>query len=139
MSHRSGKRFRAGAIDLTQTIWPTELRLSAERRILAVSFDDGSQLEIPAELLRVESPSAEVQGHSPSERKLVAGKRHVRITRVDPVGNYAVRLTFDDGHSTGIYSWPFLRDLGSRQDEVLRDYEDRLAEKGLSRDVPTLF
>ena len=123
---------------MTQDVWPTEIRLLADKRVLAIAFDDGRRGEVPAELLRVESPSAEVQGHGPSERKLVAGKRNVRILRVDPVGNYAVRLTFDDGHSSGIYSWPFLLDMGERQAEILRDYEARLLEKGLDRDVPTI-
>ncbi len=122
----------------TEAAWPTEIRLLADKRVLAVGFDDGSRVEIPAELLRVESPSAEVQGHGPSERKLVAGKRNVRILRVDPVGNYAVRLAFDDGHSSGIFSWPFLLDMGRRQVEIMRDYEARLLQKGLNRDVPSI-
>jgi DUF971 family protein len=122
----------------TEAAWPTEIRLLADKRVLAVGFEDGSRVEIPAELLRVESPSAEVQGHGPSERKLVAGKRNVRILRVDPVGNYAVRLAFDDGHSSGIFSWPFLLDMGRRQVEIMRDYEARLLEKGLNRDVPSI-
>jgi DUF971 family protein len=119
-----------------QDVWPTEIRLTGDGRVLAVSFDEGSRVEIAAEILRVESPSAEVQGHGPTERKVVAGKRNVRIVGVDPVGNYAVRLLFDDGHSTGIYGWPFLRDIGMRQPEIMRDYEARLAEKGLNRDRP---
>lgn len=121
---------------MTQDLWPTEIRLLADRRVLAVSFDDGSRADIPAELLRVESPSAEVQGHRPTERRLVAGKRGVRIVGVDPVGNYAVRLVFDDGHSTGIYTWLFLADIGRRQAEIMAGYEARLAEKGLDRDRP---
>jgi DUF971 family protein len=121
---------------MPEDVWPTEIRLTGDGRVLAVSFDHGSRVELAAEILRVESPSAEVQGHGPTERKLVAGKRNVRIVRIDPVGNYAVRLLFDDGHSTGIYSWPFLGDLGARQAEVMRDYEARLAEKGLDRDRP---
>jgi DUF971 family protein len=116
--------------------WPSEIRLVGDKRQLAITFEDGRRVEIPAELLRVESPSAEVQGHGPSERKLVGGKRSVRILRIDPVGNYAVRLTFDDAHSSGIYSWPFLLDIGERQTEIMRDYEARLLEKGLSRDLP---
>ena len=123
---------------MTQDVWPTEIRLLADKRVLAVAFDDGQHVEVPAELLRVESPSAEVQGHGPSERKLIAGKRNVRILRVDPVGNYAVRLIFDDGHSSGIFSWPFLLDMGQRQVEIMRDYEARLLEKGLDRDVPSI-
>ena len=114
--------------------WPSEVRLAPDRRVLSLVFDDGCRVDIPAELLRVESPSAEVQGHGPSERKLVAGKRRVEILRVDPVGNYAVRLLFDDGHSTGIYGWPFLRDIGERQGEIVLDYEARLAQAGLGRD-----
>ena len=121
---------------MTQDPWPSEIRLSGDKRTLAVTFDDGRRAEIPAELLRVESPSAEVQGHGPSERKLIGGKRQVRILRVDPVGNYAVRLTFDDGHSSGIYSWPFLLDMGARQAEIMADYEARLLAKGLGRDLP---
>ena len=120
---------------MTQDPWPTEIRLLEDKRTLALAFEDGRRVGIPAELLRVESPSAEVQGHGPNERKLVAGKRGVRILRVDPVGNYAVRLTFDDGHSSGIYSWPFLLDMGERQAEIMRDYETRLIEKGLTRDA----
>jgi DUF971 family protein len=118
--------------------WPTEIRLLGDKRTLALAFADGRRVEIPAELLRVESPSAEVQGHSASERRLVAGKRGVRILGVDPVGNYAVRLVFDDGHSTGIYTWTFLLDMGERQAEILRDYEARLLAKGLNRDVPAI-
>ena len=123
---------------LTQDLWPTEIRLLSDRRVLAISFDNGSRVEVPAELLRVESPSAEVQGHSPSERRLVAGKRNVTIQGVDPVGNYAVRLLFDDGHSTGIFTWTLLADMGLRQAEIMRDYEERLAGKGLDRDRPGL-
>jgi DUF971 family protein len=123
---------------LPQDVWPTEIRLMADKRLLAVAFDDGQRVEVPAELLRVESPSAEVQGHGPNERKLIAGKRNVRIVRVDPVGNYAVRLIFDDGHSSGIFSWPFLLDMGRRQAEVMRDYEAKLLAKGLDRDVPSI-
>ena len=121
---------------MPQDVWPTEIRLTADKRVLAVTFDDGAGVAVPAELLRVESPSAEVQGHGPNERKLIAGKRNVRILRVDPVGNYAVRLAFDDGHSSGIYSWPFLLDMGQRQAEIMRDYEAKLLAKGLDRDVP---
>ena len=123
---------------MTQEPWPTEIRLLADKRVLAVGFDDGTRVEIPAELLRVESPSAEVQGHGPNERKLVAGKRNVRILRLDPVGNYAVRLAFDDGHSSGIFSWPLLRDMGLRQADIMRDYEARLIQKGLDRDTPAI-
>jgi len=93
--------------------WPTELRLQKDRIILAVTFDNDQSFALPAEYLRVRSPSAEVQGHAPSERKTVPGKRYVAILEVQPVGNYAVRLVFDDLHSTGIYSWDYLRKLAS--------------------------
>ncbi len=116
--------------------WPTELRLSKDRRTLSVSFDDGAHYDLSAELLRVTSPSAEVQGHSEAERKTVGGKRNVSILSVDAVGNYAVRLIFDDMHSTGIYSWDFLGDLGKNRDAKFQSYLDDLAAKGLDRDKP---
>lgn len=116
------------------TPWPTEIRLSKDRRTLTVAFDDGAAHALAAELLRVRSPSAEVQGHGPDERKTVPGKRLVEIVGIVPVGNYAVRLEFDDGHSTGIFTWVFLRDLGARQAEVFAEYGRELEEKGLSRD-----
>lgn len=115
-------------------VWPTEIRLSKDRRSLGVSFDDGSRHDISAELLRVLSPSAEVQGHSPAERKTVPGKRNVEILRVEPMGNYAVKLVFDDLHETGIYTWGFLHELGRTQAERLDAYVAELAAKGLSRD-----
>ena len=114
--------------------WPTELRLSKDRRLLRVTFDDGAAFDLPAEYLRVTSPSAEVQGHSPSERKTVPGKRDVEIIAVEPVGNYAVKLRFDDMHDTGIYGWPRLYELGSQQAERWQDYLAALDAKGLSRD-----
>jgi DUF971 family protein len=117
----------------TPDVWPTELRLRKDRRNLAVSFDNGESFELAAEYLRVRSPSAEVQGHAPTERKTVAGKKNVAILEVQPVGNYAVRLVFDDLHSTGIYSWPYLRELGQRHEGYWREYLDELAAKGLSR------
>ena len=101
--------------------WLTELRLSKDRRSLRVTFDDGAAFDLPAEYLRVTSPSAEVQGHSPSERKTVPGKRDVEIIAVEPVGNYAVKLRFDDMHDTGIYGWPYLYELGSQQAERWQD------------------
>jgi len=116
--------------------WPVEFRLPKDRRALRVSFDDGRTFDLSAELLRVTSPSAEVQGHSEAERKTVGGKRNVTILSVDPVGNYAVRLGFDDMHSTGIYSWAFLRDLGENAERRLQDYLDDLTAKGLDRDRP---
>ena len=103
---------------------------------MRVAFDDGRTFELSAELLRVTSPSAEVQGHSEAERKTVGGKRNVAILSVDPVGNYAVRLGFDDMHSTGIYSWAFLRELGENADRRLQEYLDDLQAKGLDRDRP---
>lgn len=115
--------------------WPTELRVISNRSALTVTFDDGTSFTLPAEYLRVESPSAEVQGHSPDERKTVPGKRNVMILEVQPVGNYAVRLVFDDLHSTGIYSWPYLHELGREHEIRFRRYLDELAEKGLSRDA----
>jgi DUF971 family protein len=114
--------------------WPTELRVAKDRRSLRISFDDGSGFDLPAEYLRVTSPSAEVQGHSESERKTVPGKRHVEIIKVEPVGNYAVKIAFDDMHDTGIYGWNYLYELGARQDEKWRNYLAELEAKGLSRD-----
>ncbi len=114
--------------------WPTELRLAKDRRTLAVTFEDGSAFTLPAEYLRVESPSAEVQGHNPDERKTVPGKREVMILQVEPVGNYAVRLVFDDMHSTGLYSWDYLHELGRDHDARFARYSDELAAKNLSRD-----
>jgi DUF971 family protein len=113
--------------------WPTELRLHKDRKTLTIVFDDGASFELPAEYLRVRSPSAEVQGHSPGERKTVAGKRNVAILEVNPVGNYAVRLVFDDMHSTGIYSWDYLLELGRNQTAYWQEYLDELAAKGLTR------
>jgi DUF971 family protein len=116
--------------------WPVEVRLVKDRRALNVSFDDGNSFSLSAELLRVTSPSAEVQGHSESQRKTVGGKRNVTILSVDPIGNYAVRIGFDDMHSTGIYSWAFLHDLGSNAGRRFQDYLDDLSAKGLDRDRP---
>jgi len=113
--------------------WPTELRLHKDRKALTVAFDNGEHYELAAEYLRVRSPSAEVQGHSPDERKTVAGKKNVEVLEVKPVGNYAVRLVFDDMHSTGIYSWDYLRELGRNRDTYWQDYLDELRGKGLMR------
>ena len=120
----------------TAPAWPVEIRLTKDRRALQVSFDDGSAYNLSAELLRVTSPSAEVQGHSEAQRKTVGGKRNVTILSLDPVGNYAVKIGFDDMHSTGIYSWAFLRDLGLNAERRLQDYLDDLGAKGLDRDRP---
>ena len=116
--------------------WPTEIRLANDRRTLSVAFDDGTAFDLPAEYLRVTSPSAEVQGHGPSERKTVPGKRNVQIIAVDPVGNYAVKLRFDDMHDTGIYGWDYLYDLGANHAEKWANYLAELDAKGLSRDPP---
>ena len=114
--------------------WPTELRLAKDKRSLRIVFDDGAAFDLPAEYLRIASPSAEVQGHSPAERKTVPGKRDVEIIEVAPTGNYAVRLTFDDMHSTGIYSWSYLRELAREEPRRWREYLDELASQGLSRE-----
>ena len=124
-----------GVPDVTLA-WPVEIRLPKDRRTLRVAFDDSRTFDLPAELLRVTSPSAEVQGHSEAERKTVGGKRNVTILSVDPVGNYAVRIGFDDMHSTGIYSWAFLHDLGENAERRFQDYLDDLQAKGLDRDRP---
>jgi len=116
------------------TPWPTELRLHKDHKTLAVKFDDGESFELPAEYLRVRSPSAEVQGHSPAERRVVPGKRQVQIMELHPVGNYAVRLVFDDLHSTGIFSWDYLFELGRNRENYWREYLGELEEKRLSRD-----
>ena len=117
-------------------VWPVEIRLLKDRRALQVTFDDGAAFSLSAELLRVTSPSAEVQGHSEAQRKTVGGKRNVTILSVDPVGNYAVRLAFDDMHNTGIYSWAFLRELCVNAERRFQDYLDELQAKALDRDRP---
>ncbi|MDE2005777.1 MAG: DUF971 domain-containing protein [Rhodospirillales bacterium] len=112
---------------------PVEIRLDRARRVLAVAYDDGKRDELDAEYLRVESPSAEVQGHAPGERQVVAGKREVAIRAIEPVGNYAVRLVFDDGHDSGIYSWDLLRALARERASRWERYLNELAAKGFSR------
>ena len=114
--------------------WPTELRLSADKKTLNVAFDSGERYGLSAEYLRVMSPSAEVQGHSPDQRVTVAGKRNVIITNLEPVGNYAVRIVFDDMHSTGLYAWSYLRELGQEFDERWQQYMAEMTVKGLTRD-----
>lgn len=116
--------------------WPSELRLSADKATLMVSFEDGMSAALPAEYLRVHSPSAEVQGHSAAERKTVGGKRSVRIADVQAVGTYAARLVFDDGHATGLYTWGYLHELGREREARWAAYLDELAAKGLDRDRP---
>jgi DUF971 family protein len=113
--------------------WPTELRLDKDKRVLSVSFEDGKSFALPAELLRVLSPSAEVQGHSEAQRVTVAGKRNVGIARIEPVGNYAVRIVFDDGHDTGLFVWEYLRELGENKETRWQGYLNDLAAKRLSR------
>lgn len=108
------------------TAWPVDLAFSASARSLAIRFDDGAAFDIPYELLRIESPSAEVQGHSAAAKQLVRGKAHVGVTGAEPVGRYAVRITFDDGHSSGIYTWDWLYRLGRDRDALLADYRTRL-------------
>ncbi|HQT72514.1 MAG: hypothetical protein B7Z59_08850 [Acidiphilium sp. 37-67-22] len=115
---------------------PTELRLRRAERILEISFADGAHFALDAEYLRVESPSAEVQGHSPAERQLVAGKQGVGIAKLEPNGNYAVRITFDDGHSTGIYSWDYLHRLGREHAQRWAAYLKALDAAGLNRAAP---
>ena len=114
--------------------WPVELRLKRAEKRLEVAFDDGSRFSLPAEYLRVESPSAEVKGHGPGQKTLVHGRAHVGIIGLEPVGNYAVRITFDDLHDTGIYSWNYLHQLGVEREKRWREYLDALAANGLSRD-----
>ncbi len=114
--------------------WPSELRLHKDRKTLTVAFAGGARFDLPAEYLRVKSPSAEVQGHSAEERKTVGGKRDVAIIEVVPVGNYAVRLVFDDLHSTGIFSWDYLHELGQNYAAYWQDYLDELAAKNMTRE-----
>ena len=114
--------------------WPLEIRVKRAEKRLEIDFADGTTFSYPAELLRVESPSAEVQGHVPSQKVTVAGKRNVGIMRLEQVGNYAVRIEFDDGHSTGIFSWPYLHRLGRDQARIWGEYLRALEAKGLSRD-----
>lgn len=120
----------------TDDAWPSELRLRKDRKTLTVTFDGGEAYDLSAEYLRVKSPSAEVQGHSAEERKTVPGKKNVMVLEVLPVGNYAVRLVFDDLHSTGIFDWNYLRDLGRNHTRYWQDYLDELASKNLTRDPP---
>jgi DUF971 family protein len=119
-----------------QSPWPSELRLKQAEKVLEIAFEDGSRFRLPAEYLRVESPSAEVQGHGPGQKTLVAGRAHVGIISLEPVGNYAVRIVFDDLHDTGIYSWDYLYRLGVEQERRWRDYLAALEEQGLSREPP---
>lgn len=113
---------------------PEEIKVRKAEKLLEVRFEDGSHFRLPAELLRVESPSAEVQGHGPGQKTLVAGRRHVAIIGIEPVGNYAVKLVFDDLHDSGIYTWDYLYWLGRNQDQVWADYLAALEAAGRFRD-----
>ncbi len=114
--------------------WPTQIRLLKAEKALKITFDNGSTFTLPAELLRVESPSAEIQGHVPDQKQIVPGRRFVGIMELEPVGNYAIRIKFDDLHDTGIFSWQYLHHLGLNKDEIWSDYLKNLEKKGLSRD-----
>lgn len=114
--------------------WPVEIRHKQAEKLLEIEFDDGTTYRYPAELLRVESPSAEVQGHGPGQKTIVPGRQHVGIMKIEPVGHYAIRIEFDDMHDTGIYSWRYLYDLGRDQDRIWQGYLDGLKQHGLSRD-----
>jgi len=113
-----------------------DLTYTRATRTLSVAFEDGRRFELPAEYLRVESPSAEVQGHGPGQKQLVAGRRAVGIERIEPVGSYAVRLVFDDRHDSGLYTWDYLYELGEERAARWAAYETALAERGLTRDAP---
>src|SRR3954467_12878415 len=120
----------------TQTPTPQDLTVHGQSRVLEVTFSDGAQFRIPFELMRIYSPSAEVQGHGPGQEVLQTGKRDVELTGLEPVGNYAVQPRFSDGHDSGIFSWDYLYHLGSQQDALWKDYERRLVAAGLDRDAP---
>ena len=113
---------------------PTEIKLHQKSRILEIAFDDGQRFSLPCEYLRVFSPSAEVRGHGPGQEVLQVGKRDVEIKEIEPVGNYAVKLGFSDGHDTGLYSWEYLHELGEKQESSWKSYLKRLEEAGASRD-----
>lgn len=118
----------------TPEFTPVEINYIRDDHILEIVWDDGVLTRLSAEFLRVESPSAEVQGHHPSEKKIIAGRRHIGIMDIVPVGNYAVRISFDDLHDSGLYSWQYLRELHDKQDTLWKDYLAALDERGLSRD-----
>ncbi len=120
--------------DASAAPWPTGIKLKKAERILEITFDDGVSFALPAELLRVESPSAEVQGHGSAQKKAVPGKANVAIDTLEPVGNYAVRIVFDDGHDTGLFTWETLYRLGRDSEKIWTDYLAALARQGLSRD-----
>lgn len=116
--------------------WPVEVKLKQAENILEISFEDASKFQLSAEFLRVHSPSAEVKGHGPGQEVTVAGKREVAITRLDPVGNYALRIHFDDGHDTGLYTWAYFFEMGKNQEKLWAEYLGKLAAQGLSRESP---
>ncbi|HLF58574.1 MAG TPA: DUF971 domain-containing protein [Alphaproteobacteria bacterium] len=122
------------AAGLGTRFWPVEIRLKGADKALEIDFDDGRKFSLPAEYLRVESPSAEVKGHNPAERKIVPGRRHVGILEIETVGNYAIRIKFDDLHDTGIYSWNYLYELGEGYEARWNNYLSEVAARGLSRD-----
>ena len=117
---------------------PQALTVHEASRVLDVGFSDGATFRIPFELMRVQSPSAEVQGHGPGQETLQTGKRNVDIVSLEPMGNYAVKPTFSDGHESGLFTWEYLYFLGSQQDELWKDYEARLAAAGVDRDAPMI-
>lgn len=118
----------------TGDLWPTDLQFQREKGVLSITFNNGKLFELPFELLRVESPSAEVQGHGLEQKQTVAGKRDIGVDKVTPTGNYAVRIVFDDGHDSGIFSWDYLYELGTHMDARWAAYIAALTDKGLSRD-----
>jgi DUF971 family protein len=125
----------AGSYEDDDAPWPAELRVFKNEGRIEIDFTDGMKCSLPAEYLRVESPSAEVQGHGGAATKtIVGGRRHVKIAEIEPVGNYAIRIVFDDKHDTGIYSWSYLRELGDTYDERWATYQAALLSRGLSRD-----
>jgi DUF971 family protein len=113
---------------------PAEIRLKRQEKLLEIDFEDGRSFRLPAELLRIESPSAEVQGHSPAQKTIVAGKKNVGILGLQPVGTYAIRIRFDDGHDTGLYTWDWLYRIGEDQEHIWQTYLDALEKRGLSRE-----
>jgi DUF971 family protein len=119
----------------TSTPTPTAIKLHQQSKVLEIAFSDGREFRLPYEFLRVHSPSAEVRGHGPGQEVLQVGKREVTIREVEPIGHYAIRPTFSDGHDTGIYSWDYLYELGDRQDELWQRYLDRMAAAAASRDT----
>ena len=120
----------------SKTPLPTSITVHQQSKALQVAFSDGADFRIPFELMRVYSPSAEVQGHGPGQEVLQTGKREVELVDLSPVGNYAVQPTFSDGHDSGIFSWDYLHFLGTQQDQLWSDYERRLKEAGVDRDAP---